>query len=47
MGRAFSTHERDDKLKKMLVGKPEGNRQLGRPKCKLVDDIKIDFKETG
>jgi hypothetical protein len=31
---------------RLLVGKPEGNR-LGRPKCRWVDNIKMDHLETG
>jgi hypothetical protein len=30
-----------------LVGKPEGKRPLGRPRCRLVDNIKIDIREIG
>jgi hypothetical protein len=30
---------------KVLVGKPEGMRPLGRPRCRLVDNIKIDLRE--
>jgi hypothetical protein len=29
------------------VGKPEGKRPLGRPRCRLVDNIKIDLIEIG
>jgi hypothetical protein len=29
------------------VGKPEGKRPLGRPRCRWVDNIKIDLRETG
>jgi hypothetical protein len=29
---------------KILVGKPEGKRPLGRPRCKREDNIKMDFK---
>jgi hypothetical protein len=28
-------------------GKPEGKRPLGRPKCRWVENIKIDLRETG
>jgi hypothetical protein len=33
----------------ILVGKPEGNRPLGRPRRRWVDNIKIlvDLKEIG
>jgi hypothetical protein len=29
------------------VGKPEGKRQLGRPRSRWVDNIKIDLREIG
>jgi hypothetical protein len=29
------------------VGKPEGKRQLGRPRRRWVDNIKIDLRELG
>jgi hypothetical protein len=29
------------------VGKPGGKRPLGRPRCKWVDNIKIDLREIG
>jgi hypothetical protein len=32
---------------RILVGKPEGKRLLGRPMRRWVDNIKIDLKETG
>jgi hypothetical protein len=27
----------------LLMRKPEGKRQLGRPRCRWVDNVKIDF----
>jgi hypothetical protein len=30
---------------RLLVGKPEGNRPLGRPRHRWVDNIKIDLGE--
>jgi hypothetical protein len=30
-----------------LVGNPEGKRQLGRPRCRWVDNIKMDLREIG
>jgi hypothetical protein len=30
---------------KMLVGKPEGKRSLGRPRRRWVDNIKMDLRE--
>ena len=29
-----------------LVGKPEGNGPLGRPRCRWVDNIKMDPQEV-
>jgi hypothetical protein len=30
----------------ILVGKPEANRPLGRPKCRWENNIRMDLKET-
>ena len=32
---------------KVLVGKPEGKRQLGRPRRRWEDNIKMDLQEVG
>jgi hypothetical protein len=32
---------------RILVGKPEGKRPLGRPRRKLMDNIKVDLREIG
>jgi hypothetical protein len=32
---------------RILVGKPEGKRPLGRPKRRWVDNIKIYLREAG
>jgi len=32
---------------RVLVGKPEGKRPLGRPRRRWVDDIKVDIQEVG
>jgi hypothetical protein len=32
---------------RILVGKPEGSRPLGRPRRRWVDNIKIDLSEIG
>jgi len=29
------------------VGKPEGKRPLGRPRCRWEDNIEIDLQEVG
>jgi hypothetical protein len=43
MGRACSTNE--ENVGK--VGKPEGKRPLGRPRCRWVNNIKMDLREIG
>jgi hypothetical protein len=32
---------------RLLVGKPEGKRPLGRPRLRWMDNIKIDLSEIG
>jgi hypothetical protein len=32
---------------RLLVGKPEGKRRLGRPRCRWVDNIKMDLLGIG
>jgi len=32
---------------RVLVGKPEGRRSLGRPRRRWVDNIRIDLQEVG
>jgi len=32
---------------RVLVGKPEGKRPLGRPRHRWEDNIKIDLQEVG
>jgi hypothetical protein len=33
------------KVYKVLMGKPEGKRPLGRPKCTWEDGIRMDLRE--
>jgi hypothetical protein len=35
------------KVYKVLVGKPEGKRLLGRPRCRWEDGIRMDLREIG
>jgi hypothetical protein len=44
MGWACSTNEGEERI---LVGKPEGKRPLGRPTRRWVDNIKMDLREVG
>jgi hypothetical protein len=32
---------------RILLGKPEEKRPLGRPRCRWVDNIKMDLREMG
>jgi hypothetical protein len=32
---------------RLLVGKPEGKRPLGRPRLRWIDNIKMDLLEIG
>ena len=34
-------------MHRVLVGKPEGKRQLGRPRRRWEDNIKMDLEEVG
>ena len=34
-------------MHKVLVGKPEGTRTLGRPRRRWVGNIKMDLQEVG
>jgi hypothetical protein len=42
-------HEMGEKrnVYRLLVGKPEGKRSLGRPRCMWIDNIKMDLLEIG
>ena len=34
-------------MNRVLVGKPEGKRPLGRPRHRREDNIKVDLQEVG
>ena len=38
--------EDDRCVHRVLVGKPEGKRPLGRPRCRWEDNIKMDLQEV-
>jgi hypothetical protein len=40
-------HARERKVYKVLVGKPEERRALGRPSRRWEDGIRMDLKEIG
>jgi hypothetical protein len=45
MGRAYSTNGAKRDVYRILVGKPKGNMQLGRPRHRWVDNIKKDLRD--
>jgi hypothetical protein len=47
MGRVCSTNGDTRNAYRILVGKPEGKRPLGRPRRKWVDNIKVGFRDIG
>jgi hypothetical protein len=47
MGRACSTNWEKRNAYRIFVGNPEGNRPLGRPRRRWVDNIKVDLREIG
>jgi hypothetical protein len=47
MGRACSTNGEKRNAYRILVGKPEGKRPLGRPRRRWEDNIRMDLRETG
>ena len=32
---------------KVLIGKPTGQRPIGRPRCRWEDNIRMDLKQVG
>jgi hypothetical protein len=47
MGRICSRHEEKGNAYRILVGKPEGKRPLGRPRCRWEDNLRMDLREIG
>jgi hypothetical protein len=47
MDRACSTNGEKRNAYRILVGKPEGKRPLGRPRRRWVDDIEMVLREIG
>jgi hypothetical protein len=45
MGRAYRTNGEKRNAYTILVGKPEGKRPLGRPRRRLVDNIKMYLRD--
>jgi hypothetical protein len=38
---------REENAYRLLVEKPEGKRPIGRPRCRSVDNIRMDLGEMG
>jgi hypothetical protein len=47
VGRACSTNGEKKIAYRILVGKPEGMRPPGRPRCRWMNNIKVDLREIG
>jgi hypothetical protein len=46
MGRVCNTKGEKRNVYRILVGRPEGKRPLGRPRCRWEDNIKMDLREV-
>jgi hypothetical protein len=47
LGRTCITNGEKRNAYRVLLGKPEGKRPLGRPRHAWVDNIKMDLREIG
>jgi hypothetical protein len=47
VGGTCGTHGEGRGIYRILVGKPEGKRPLGRPRRRWEDNIKLDIREIG
>jgi hypothetical protein len=47
VGWTCGTNAEGRSVYRVLVGRPEGKRPLGRPRCRWEDNIKMDLRETG
>jgi hypothetical protein len=47
MGGSCSTNGENRNTYRILVGKTEGKRPLGRPRSRLEYDIKMDLRDIG
>jgi hypothetical protein len=47
MGRACSRNGENSTACRILVGKPEGKRPLGRPRRRWAHNIKMDLRDIG
>jgi hypothetical protein len=47
MGSLHGINGEKRKTCRILVGKPERKRTLGKPRCRWVDNIKMNLREIG
>jgi hypothetical protein len=47
VGRTCGTNGKERNIYRLLVGKPEGERPLGRPRHEWAYNIKMDLAELG
>jgi hypothetical protein len=47
MGGACSSDGEEGVLYRVLVGKSEGKKPLGRPRCRWENNIRMDLQEVG
>jgi hypothetical protein len=47
VGRTCGTHGGGERCYRVLIGRPEGKRPLGRPMHRCEDNIKMYLRETG
>jgi hypothetical protein len=47
MGGSCGTHGNGIGVYRVLVGRPEGKRPLGRTRCRWEDNIRMDLMEIG
>jgi hypothetical protein len=47
VGGAYGTNWGEEELYRLLVGKPEGKKPLGRLRLRWIDNMKMDLLEIG
>jgi hypothetical protein len=47
MGSACNTYGETKNAYRLVVGRPEAKRQLGRSRCGMMDNIKKDLGKSG
>ena len=47
MGGACGAYGGGERVYRVLVGRPEGKRPMGRPRRRWEDNIKMDLQEVG